>query len=201
VNPLHKEDDMGRLIVVQFITLDGVVEDPDGSGGTPFGGWAMRYGPEGVAGDKFALGSILDTGVLLFGRRTWDHFATLWPPRENAFAQQMNRAAKAVATHRALPADVWSNSSVVPGALTAWVAETVATKDIVVIGSQSVIRELRAADLIDEYRLLTLPAATGSGRGLFPDAVELELLACEVVGPGMLATYSARQPSKSSGSA
>lgn len=53
---------MGRVIVVQYITLDGVVEDPDGSGGTPFGGWAMRYGPEGVAGDKFRLGDLLETG-------------------------------------------------------------------------------------------------------------------------------------------
>jgi dihydrofolate reductase len=192
---------MGRLIVVQFITLDGVVEDPDGSGGTPFGGWAMRYGPEGVAGDKFALGSILDDGVLLFGRRTWDHFATLWPRRDNPFAQQMNRAEKAVATRRALPADAWSNSSAVTGALTAWVAETIKTQDVVVIGSQSVVRELRSADLVDEYRLLTLPTAIGSGQALFADAVELELLSCGVVGPGVLATYSARQPSKSSGSA
>ena len=58
---------MGRVIVVQYITLDGVVEDPDGSDRTTGGGWAMRYGPEGVAGDKFRLGSIVQTGVLLLG--------------------------------------------------------------------------------------------------------------------------------------
>jgi hypothetical protein len=70
---------MGRLIVISFITLDGVVEDPDGSGQTPCGGWAMRHGPQGVAGDKFRLGSILEEGTLVFGRHTWEHFSTLWP--------------------------------------------------------------------------------------------------------------------------
>ena len=68
---------MGRVIVVQFMTVDGVVEDPDGSDGTDFGGWAMRHGPQGIAGDKFRLGPILNTGTLLFGRRTWEHFSTL----------------------------------------------------------------------------------------------------------------------------
>ena len=62
------------VIVIQFITLDGIVSDPDGSGGTPTGGWAFRYGPEAVAGDKFRLGRTLDDGVLLLGRTTWDLF-------------------------------------------------------------------------------------------------------------------------------
>ncbi len=91
---------MGRLIVTSFTTLDGVVEDPDGSDGTPFGGWAMRHGPQGVAGDKFRLGPILEHGTLLFGRRTWDHFRTLWPHRDDSFSQAMNAATKAVVTHR-----------------------------------------------------------------------------------------------------
>lgn len=59
---------MGNVIVIEFVTLDGVVEDPDGSGGTPAGGWAFRHGPEAVAGDKFGLGPLLDTGVMLLGR-------------------------------------------------------------------------------------------------------------------------------------
>lgn len=74
---------MGRLIVIQFITLDGVTEDPDGSDHTSFGGWAMRHGPQSVAGDKFRLGSILEHGTLLFGRRTWEGFSTLWPARDD----------------------------------------------------------------------------------------------------------------------
>jgi len=61
---------MNRIIVIEFITLDGVVEDPDGSAGSPDGGWAFRYGPEAVAGDKFKLGARLDTGALLLGRES-----------------------------------------------------------------------------------------------------------------------------------
>ncbi|WP_426622975.1 hypothetical protein ACPPVW_09980 [Leifsonia sp. McL0607] len=101
---------MGKLIVVQFITLDGVVEDPDGSDGTPFGGWAMRFGPQGVAGDQFRLGTILETGVLLFGRRTWEHFSMLWPARDDPFSQAMNRASKAVVSSSPVDVARWSGS-------------------------------------------------------------------------------------------
>ncbi|MFD4959055.1 dihydrofolate reductase family protein [Microbacterium sp. NPDC058389] len=184
---------MGRLIVVQYITLDGVVEDPDGRGGTPFGGWAMAYGPEGVAGDKFRLGSIFDTGVLLFGRRTWDHFSTLWPPRDSPFAQAMNRAAKAVVTSRPLPDGVWTNSVAVAGDVVDWVTVTLATRDVVVIGSHSVVDALREADLVDEYRLITFPTAVGEGRRLFEDAVRLDLLSSELTGPASLTVHRTRR--------
>ena len=183
---------MGRVIVVQYITIDGVVEDPDGSGGTPFGGWAMRYGPEGVAGDKFRLGSLMQTGVLLVGRRTWDHFTTLWPPRTTPFAQAMNAAEKAVVTSRPLPSNAWVNSHVVPGPLEEWVAETTQTRDIAVIGSHSVVDRLRKAGLVDEYRLITFPTAVGAGRRLFPDAVNLTLLSSEMTGPASLTIHAVR---------
>ena len=185
---------MGRVIVVQYITLDGVVEDPDGSDGTSFGGWAMRHGPEGVAGDKFRLGSILETGVLLLGRRTWDHFSTLWPRRDTPFARAMNRAEKAVVTGRTLPSDGWSNSHVIPERLTIWAADVARERDIVVIGSDSVIRELRAADLIDEYRLITFPIVIGEGRQLFRDATQLELVSSELMGPASLSVFGATRP-------
>jgi dihydrofolate reductase len=67
------------VVVIAFITLDGVVSDPDGSGGTPAGGWAFRHGPEAVAGDKFRLGRTLDDGVMLLGRTTWQLFSWIWP--------------------------------------------------------------------------------------------------------------------------
>ena len=79
------------VIVIQFITLDGVVSDPDGSGGTPAGGWAFRHGRETVAGDKFRLGSALDDGVMLLGRTTWQLFSRLWPGRDDPFAARMSR--------------------------------------------------------------------------------------------------------------
>ena len=183
---------MGKTIVIQFVTIDGVVEDPDGSDGMPFGGWAMRHGPEGIAGDKFQLGEIMSTGVLLFGRRTWDHFSTLWPHRDSDFAKQMNAATKAVLTGRAVDPAFWSNSTAVPGALPEWVRSTLPDRDVVVIGSESVVEALRAEDLVDEYRLLTFPTATGAGRTLFPDGIHIELVSAERVGPATLSIYTTR---------
>ncbi len=111
--PELRRSTMNRIIVIQFITLDGVIEDPDGSAGSPDGGWAFRFGPEAVAGDKFKLGSRLDTGALLFGRATWQLFAKLWPGRSDKFSTQMNTAPKWVGVPHAgrrqrleqLPAD------------------------------------------------------------------------------------------------
>ena len=186
-------DRMGQVIVVQYLTLDGVAEDPDGRGGTPFGGWAMRNGPEGIAGDKFRLGGILDDGVLLFGRRTWDHFATLWPPRDTPFARAMNGAEKAVVTNRPIPERLWAGSHAVPGALAAWITRTRQTRDVAVIGSLSVVDALRTADLVDEYRLITFPTAVGEGRRLFATPVDFELVSSEMTGPASLTVHRVRR--------
>jgi dihydrofolate reductase len=177
---------MGRLIVIAFITLDGVVEDPDGSDHTDFGGWAMRHGPQGVAGDKFRLGPILEHGTLLFGRRTWEHFSTLWPTRDDPFSRSMNTATKAVATHREIDPDVWSNSRALDQPLASWVRDSVRTTDVVVIGSGSVVEALTEEELVDEYRLLVFPTAAGSGRRLFAAGHQLELTRAEQVGPAAL---------------
>ena len=105
------------VTVVEFITLDGVIEDPDGSGGTAAGGWAFRHGPEAVAGDKFRLGERLETGVLLFGRTTWELFAKLWPGRTGEFADRLNAAAKLVASRTLGDVSAWHNSSLLQGEL------------------------------------------------------------------------------------
>ena len=183
---------MGRVIVIQFVTLDGVVEDPDGSDQSGFGGWAMRHGPQGVAGDKFRLGPILEQGTLLFGRRTWEHFSTLWPRRDDPFSRAMNAADKAVVTHREIDPATWSNSRDLDRPLVAWVRDQVATTDLVVIGSGSVIAQLTDADLVDEYRLLTFPTVAGSGRRLFTQGRQLELVAAEQVGSAVLSVLSTR---------
>ena len=179
---------MGQLVVVQFMTLDGVVEDPDGRGGTAFGGWAMRHGPQGVAGDKFRLGPILERGTLLFGRRTWEHFGALWPQRTDPFSQALNAASKAVVSHRPLPGDAWQGSQRIDQPLTAWVKETVAARDVVVIGSTSVVDALVAEHLVDEYRLLVFPTAVGAGRRLFTSEQQRRQVAVEPVGPAALVT-------------
>lgn len=180
---------MGRLIVITFTTLDGVVEDPDGSGGTDFGGWAMRQGPAAIAGDKFRLGSILDTGTLLFGRRTWEQFSRLWPPRDDPFSTQMNAATKAVVTTHPLDTTAWHNSTVVDGPVEDWVDAIRASRDVVVIGSLSLASRLMAAGLVDEYRLLTFPVVAGSGRRLLTEPLDLRLVSSEATPYAVLATY------------
>jgi dihydrofolate reductase len=156
---------VGDVIVVQFMTLDGVVSDPDGRGGTPGGGWAFRFGPGPVAGDKFQLGDRQE--VQLYGRRTWEHFSTLWPPRDGEFAQVMNTVPKRVATRGGIDASAWSNSEAIDGDLLAWVKDERERRNVVVIGSLSVVHELAAADLVDEYRLITFPVVLGEGDRLF----------------------------------
>ncbi len=81
---------MSHVIVVEFVSLDGVMEDPDGSGGSPRGGWAFRYGRP----DPFGLGEVLRSGALLLGRHTWQQFAGIWPGRDDPFSAQLNAKRK-----------------------------------------------------------------------------------------------------------
>ncbi|WP_037601945.1 dihydrofolate reductase family protein [Streptacidiphilus rugosus] len=174
------------VIVLAFTTLDGIVEDPDGAAGTPRGGWMFSHGREVVAGDKFRLGRTLDEGVLLLGRRTWQHFAQLWPNRDDEFAARMNAAAKLVASGTLDDADVttWNNSRLLHGDLVEVVKQE--RRDVIVAGSLGVVERLAAADLVDEYRLVTFPVLLGAGRRLFPaegPQRELECLQAEADGP------------------
>jgi dihydrofolate reductase len=158
---------MGHVIVIQFSTLDGVVSDPDGRWGTSYGGWAFRYGHGPVSGDKFRLGTRMEHGVQLYGRRTWEHFARLWPGRDGDYARVMNAVPKRVATRTGVDTTAWSNSAAIDGDPAAWVTGERERHDIVVIGSLSVVRALAAADLVDEYRLITFPIVAGAGDRLF----------------------------------
>src|SRR5262245_34330547 len=158
---------MGDVIVIQFATLDGVVSDPDGRWGTGHGGWAFRHGPGPVSDDKFRLGARMEQGIQLYGRRTWEHFAKLWPNRDGDFARLMNAVTKRVATRTGIDASAWSNSAAIDGDPLAWVKAERAERDIVVIGSLSLVHALAAADLVDEYRVITFPAVVGAGDRLF----------------------------------
>ncbi len=178
------------VIVIQFITLDGIVSDPDGSGGMPAGGWAFRHGPETVAGDKFRLGSTLDDGVMLLGRRTWQLFSRLWPGRDNPFSARMNAVPKLVASRTLTDTSAWTNSRVIDGYLVQAVKRE--PRDVIVTGSLSVVHALMAADLIDEYRLLTFPSILGAGDRLFPPGgppAYLECLSAEQAGAAVLTRY------------
>jgi dihydrofolate reductase len=183
---------MSRVIVVTFVSLDGVMGDPDGREGSAQGGWAFRYGPEAVAGDKFRLGEVLDTGALLLGRRTWQLFAKIWPDRDDPFSAKLNAMPKLVVSRSLERADEWQNSTVLPGDLVTEVRERKQAQDIVVIGSASVVGTLMASDLVDEYRLLVFPLILGAGTRLFPEGTgqeNLALVSANPQGPAVRLVY------------
>ncbi len=178
------------VIVIEFVTLDGIVSDPDGSGGKPAGGWAFRHGPETVAGDKFRLGPQLDDGVLLLGRTTWQLFSRLWPARDDPFSARMNAVPKLVASRTLTDVSAWANSQLLEGDLIEEVERE--ERDVVVAGSVRVVHARMAADLIDEYRLLTFPTVLGTGERLFPTGTPpayLECVSAEPSGAAVLARY------------
>jgi dihydrofolate reductase len=184
---------MNRVIVIEFVSLDGVTHDPDGSDGSPQGGWAFRYGPEATAGDKFVLGEVLDTGAMLLGRRTWQLFAKIWPGRDDPFSAKLNAMPKLVASRSLQDAAAWQNSTLLAGDLVTEVQKRKQAQDVVITGSASVVRALMAHDLVDEYRLLVFPVVLGEGTRLFPDGtapVHLALTSAQATGPAVRLIYS-----------
>jgi dihydrofolate reductase len=184
---------MNRVIVIEFMSLDGVIQDPDGNEGFRHGGWAFRYGPEPVTGDPFALSELLGTGALLLGRRTWEMFAKIWPGRDDPFSAQLNAMPKLVVSRSLEQAADWKNSAVVQGGLAAAVQERKRAQDILVMGSASVVRTLMASDLVDEYRLMVFPLVLGEGTRLFPDGtapVNLALASAQATGPAVKLIYT-----------
>jgi dihydrofolate reductase len=187
---VDRREPIVSVIVIEFITLDGIVSDPDGSGGTPTGGWAFRHGPGTVAGDKFRLGRTLDDGTLLLGRTTWQLFSRLWPARDDPFSTRMNSVPKLVATRTLTDTSAWANSRPIDGDLVDTVKRS--SRDLVVTGSLRVVHALMAEDLIDEYRLLTFPTILGTGDRLFlagGPPVYLECVSAEPAGAAVLTRY------------
>jgi dihydrofolate reductase len=166
---------MSKIVVSQFITLDGVVEDPGGSEGLERGGWAFQYerGPEG---DQFKLDEVTASDALLLGRVTYEGFAAAWPSREGGFADKFNSMQKYVVSST-LEHPEWNNSTVVGLDEIAGLKERDGG-DILVNGSVQLVRALVDRDLVDEYRLMVFPVILGGGKKLFGDG---ELRALRVV--------------------
>lgn len=170
---------MGRIIAVESVTLDGVMQAPgrldeDARGGFAHGGWAVPYGDE-VTGR--AMGeSMATTTALLFGRRTWEDFAAFWPKQTepNPFTDRLNRTTKYVASTTLSEPLSWENSTLLAGELPHAVAalKSEVDGDIVILGSGALVRSLLPHDLIDEFLLLVHPLLLGSGQKLFPEGYE-----------------------------
>jgi len=178
---------MGKLIVTEFISLDGVIEDPGGSEDFAHGGWSFKY-DRGDEGNKFKLDETMASDALLLGRVTYEGFAAAWPTRSDdmGFAEKFNSMPKYVVSST-LTDPEWNNSTVIAGDLPAEVAKLKEQHDeIVVHGSGSLVRALTELDLVDEYRLMTFPVVLGSGKRLFGDsdaAKTLQLADVKPVGP------------------
>ncbi len=164
---------MAKIVVSQFVTLDGVIEDPGGSEGHPRGGWAFQY-DRGPVGDQFKLDEVMASDALLLGRTTYEGFAAAWPSREGEFADKFNGMRKYVVSSTLADPD-WNNTTVIaPAELAARVAELRAQDggDVLVNGSAQLVRALMDHDLVDEYRLMVFPVVLGEGKRLFTDGGE-----------------------------
>jgi len=164
---------MRAVVVSEFITLDGIIDDPGGSEGTEGGGWAFQY-ERGAEGDKFKLDETLDADVLLLGRKTYEGFAAAWPSRtdEVGFADKFNSMPKVVYS-TTLTDPEWNNTTVIVSDLEKEIAalKEQGGGDILVSGSGSLVRELLRLDLVDELRLMVFPLVLGKGQRLFEEGV------------------------------
>ena len=157
---------MGKVVVSQFITMDGVVEDPGGEGFAR-GGWAFKFN-RGQEGDRFKFDEAMASGALLLGRVTYEGFAKAWPSRTGEFADKYNGMPKYVVS-TTLKNPEWNNSTVIAGDVAQAVAQLKhnVAGDILVNGSIQLVHTLAAHDLVDEYRLMVYPTVLGAGKRLF----------------------------------
>jgi dihydrofolate reductase len=177
---------VSSIVVSQFVTVDGVFEDPGGSEGFDRGGWAFQFerGPEG---DQFKLDEVMASEALLLGRITYEGFADAWPSRTGEFADKFNGMPKYVVSGT-LESPEWNNSTVISGDVANEVAKLKerGEGDILVNGSAKLVGALMEHDLVDEYRLMVFPVVLGGGRRLFGDAAgstALRLVDSKPVGP------------------
>jgi dihydrofolate reductase len=177
---------MGKLVVTEFVSVDGVFDDPGGAENYEHGGWTFEY-DRGDDGNKFKLDELMEAEVQLLGRVTYEGFAAAWPSREGPFADKLNNDPKVVVS-TTLKDPEWQNTTVVsddvPAAIAKLKADTAGT--VLVAGSGTLVRTLLEHDLVDELRLMVFPTILGRGRRVFPDGIDrlkFELAESRTVGP------------------
>lgn len=179
---------MGRIVVTEFVSLDGVIQAPGGGEDFKYAGWTFDIS-RGEEGDRFKLKELQDSEALLLGRATYEGFAAAWPSRTGDFADKLNRMPKYVISSTLKKPD-WNNTTVLKGDV---VEETAKLKqrlkgDIYVHGSGQLVRALIDNDLVDELHLMVFPVVLGTGKRLFgetKDKKRLQLASSKTVGDGI----------------
>ena len=181
---------MGRIVITEFVSLDGVVEAPGGGEDFKHGGWTFEI-ERGEEGNQFKLDETMSSEALLLGRVTYEGFAKAWPSRtdELGFADKFNTMPKYVVSST-LENPEWNNSTVLKGDVAQEVAKLKREQDgdIVVHGSPQLVQTLVEHDLVDEYRLMVFPVVLGSGKRLFGETTgkkPLRLVDSKIVGDGV----------------
>ena len=177
---------MAKLVISQFVTVDGVFEDPGGSEKHERGGWAFQF-DRGPDGDRFKLDEVMASETLLLGRTTYEGFAEAWPSRTGEFADKFNGMRKVVVSGT-IDEPSWNNTAVIRDNVADEVAKLKLQDggDILVNGSAQLVETLLENDLVDEYRLMVFPVVLGDGRRLFdhtPASKALQLAESRPVGP------------------
>jgi dihydrofolate reductase len=183
---------MAKLVVSQFITVDGVIEDPGGSENHELGGWAFKF-DRGDVGNQFKFDEVMASEALLLGRRTYEGFAEAWPSRTGDFADKFNTMKKYVVS-TTLENPEWNNTTVIDGD----VGEAVRKLkdeldgDILVNGSATLLKTLVEEGLVDELRLMVYPTLLGTGKRLvdgLTDAASLKLTESKQAGETLILVY------------
>jgi dihydrofolate reductase len=187
-----------KVVVSEFVSLDGVIEDPGGSGELDRGGWSFQF-DRGIEGNQFKFDELASADALLLGRLTYEGFASAWPQMEEQtgeYGAWMNGYPKYVVSTTLEGPLEWNNSTLIEGDLAEEVSRLKQQegKDILVFGSGQLARTLMEQDLIDEYRLMVFPVVVGKGKRLFGETQELkalELVSTRQVGPDgvLILTY------------
>jgi dihydrofolate reductase len=179
---------VGRIVVTEFVSLDGVVEAPGGGEDFKYGGWSFEF-DRGDEGNKFKLDEALSAEALLLGRVTYEGFAAAWPSRDGEFADKFNAMPKYVVSST-LKNPEWNNSTVLSGDVADEVTKLKREQagDIYIHGSPRLVQALLEHDLVDELRLMVFPIVLGSGKRLFGetgDKKRLRLVDSKTVGEGV----------------